>query len=576
MKKLTTHIREHLGAYLIATLSLVTCTSLDMLSPQLTKSIIDDVIGKGEIHKLSYLLLGILGIGIARFIFGYIKEFLFDRTGARIAANMRSDLFKHVQKLSPEFFDRTGTGELMSRVKDDVDRIWDGITYVGMLVIEVVIHVSLVLFCMFRLNWKLALLPTICMAFCGFLAVYLEKKLDKVYEDISDENAKLNTVAEENLGGVRTVKAFAREKFEIDKFLSHNNRYYELNMQQSKVFVKYHPLFSAITKLLPLIVLLVGGYFVIYENFSLGSLGAFVEYSNNIVWPMEMVGWLANSVSSAFSSNKKIKKIYGEVPSIKESETPTVLPEVKGKITFEGVGFKRGERQILEDVNFTVNAGETLGIMGATGSGKSSITHLLMRLYDSESGRILLDDVDIKELTLHQLRSSIAPVTQDVFLFSDTIAENVSLGQKDVITKEIMTQACQDAQASSFIEKLSDGYDTVIGERGVGLSGGQKQRISIARALAKKTPVLILDDSTSALDMETEHDIWQTLNKLNGITKLIVAHRISAVRHANQIIYLKDGQIAERGTHEELLAKKGLYYETYMAQYGEFLVESEV
>jgi ATP-binding cassette subfamily B protein len=347
-------------------------------------------------------------------------------------------------------------------------------------------------------------------------------------------------------------------------------------MQQSKVFVKYHPLFSAITKLLPLLVLLVGGYFVIYEDFSLGSLGAFVEYSNNIVWPMEMVGWLANSVSSAFSSNKKIKKIYGEVPSIKESETPTVLTEVKGKITFEGVGFKRGERQILEDISFNVEAGETLGIMGATGSGKSSITHLLMRLYDNESGRILLDDVDIKDLTLNQLRGSIAPVTQDVFLFSDTIAENVSLGQKDVITKETMEQACVDAQASSFIEKLSDGYDTVIGERGVGLSGGQKQRISIARALAKKTPVLILDDSTSALDMETEHAIWQTLNKLNGITKLIVAHRISAVRHANQIIYLKDGQIAERGTHEELLAKKGLYYETYMAQYGEFLVESGV
>ncbi len=347
-------------------------------------------------------------------------------------------------------------------------------------------------------------------------------------------------------------------------------------MQQSKVFVKYHPLFSAITKLLPLVVLLIGGYFVIYEDFSLGSLGAFVEYSNNIVWPMEMVGWLANSVSSAFSSNKKIKKIYNEVPDIKEKEEPVVLPEVKGKVSFEGVGFKRGERQILTDISFSIDAGKTLGIMGATGSGKSSITHLLMRLYDSCEGQIKLDDVDIKDLTLHQLRSSIAPVTQDVFLFSDTISENVSLGQKDVLAKEVMIQACQDAQASSFIEKLSDGYDTVIGERGVGLSGGQQQRISIARALSKKTPVLILDDSTSALDMETEHAIWQTLNKLNGITKLIIAHRISAVRHADEIIYLEDGRIAERGTHEQLLAKKGLYYETYMAQYGEFLAESEV
>ncbi|MBQ7955865.1 MAG: ABC transporter ATP-binding protein [Lachnospiraceae bacterium] len=575
MKKLSTHIREHLPAYLIAVISLIICTSLDMLSPQLTKQIIDDVIGKGETGKLSWLLLGILGIGIGRFIFGYFKEYLFDITGARIAANMRSDAFKHVQKLSADFFDKTSTGELMARIKEDIDRIWDGMTYVGMLVIEVVIHVSMVLFFMYRENWKLALLPTACMIFCGFLAIYLEKKLDKVYDDISEENAQLNRVAEENLAGVRIVKSFAREKHEITKFLSHNQRYYDLNMQQSRVFVKYHPLFSLITKLLPLVVLLLGGYFVIYDDFSLGSLGAFVEYSNNIVWPMEMVGWLANSLSSAIASNKKLKKIYNEVPSIAEAENPIILPEVKGEITFEDVSFTRGDRTILSDISFCLKAGETLGIMGATGAGKTSIIHLLQRHYDSTAGTIRLDGEDIKNLSLQQLRSSIATVMQDVFLFSDSIDENIRLGKHDATSRQTVEKASKDAQASDFIEKLTENYDTIIGERGVGLSGGQKQRISIARALSKENPILIMDDSTSALDMETEHMIQQTLNSLSGTTKIIIAHRISAVRHANEIIFLEDGRIAERGTHEELLKQKGLYYETYMAQYGEFLVEKE-
>ncbi len=575
MKKISTHIREHLPAYLIAVLSLLTCTSLDMLSPQLTKQIIDDVIGKGETEKLTGLLLGILGIGIGRFIFGYVKEYLFDVTGAKIAANMRSDAFRHVQKLSSDFFDKTGTGELMARIKEDIDRIWDGVTYVGMLVIEVIIHVSMVLFFMYRENWKLALFPTACMIFCGFLAVYLEKKLDKVYDDISEENAKLNTVAEENLAGVRIVKSFAREKHEITKFLSHNQRYYELNMQQSKVFVKYHPLFSLITKLLPLVVLLLGGFFVIYDDFSLGSLGAFVEYSNNIVWPMEMVGWLANSLSSAIASNKKLKKIYNEVPTVVDPENPVVLPEVKGSVTFENVSFEKGERKILDHISFDLKAGETLGIMGATGSGKTSIIHLLQRHYDSTNGTIRLDGEDIKTLSLKQLRGSMATVMQDVFLFSDSIDENIRLGKREDTTRETVEQSAKDAQASEFIEKLTDAYDTVIGERGVGLSGGQKQRISIARALSKENPILIMDDSTSALDMETEHMIWQTLNNLNDTTKIIIAHRISAVRHATEIIFLEDGRIAERGTHEELLKQKGLYYETYMAQYGEFLVEKE-
>lgn len=570
MKKLSSYLAEHIPAYAIAILSLIIGVALDMLSPQLTKSIIDDVIGAGELSKLKYLLAGILLVGVGRCIFMYIKEFTFDKTGAKIGASMRTDLFRHLQSLDPSFFDRNNTGELMARVKDDIDRIWDGVSYVGMLIIEVVIHVSMVLFCMYRLSWKLAIIPTLAMIFCGALAIFLEKKLDQVYEDISEENAALNTVAEENLAGVRTVRAFAREKFEISKFLSHNKRYYDLNMEQNRVFVKYHPVFTLVTKILPLIVLLSGGYMVIKGSFSLGSLGAFIEYSNNIVWPMEMIGWLTNSLSSAIASNKKLKKIYAETSDIKEPEQPETLPLVKGSIAFEHVDFSRNQKPILQDISFRVEAGHTLGIMGATGSGKTSIIQLMQRLYDCSGGRILLDGTDIKKLSLKQLRSSISIVMQDVFLFSDTIRENIGLGKRDSLDFEEVKSASWQAQAGQFIEKLDQGYDTVIGERGVGLSGGQKQRISIARALSKHTPILVLDDSTSALDMETEHEIQKTLNQLNGTTKIIIAHRISSVRNADEIIYLDHGRIAERGTHEQLLSKKGLYYETYMSQYGAF------
>lgn len=376
MKKVSTYIWEHKFAYLLAFLSLVISVALDMLSPQLTRRIVDDVILGGKTEILTPLLAGILLVGLGRCVFQYIKEFTCDTAGSKISADLRRDLFRHVQSLSAEFFDRTGTGELMSRVKDDVDRIWDGLTYVGMLITEVVVHTSIVLFCMYSLNWRLAILPTACMAIAAGIAIFMEKKLDEVYEAISEENAALNTVAEENLAGVRTVKAFAREKHEITKFFSHNQRYYDLNMKQSRLFVKYHPYLSLITKLLPLAVLLFGGFLVKDEKMTLGSLSAFIQYSTNIVWPMEMLGWLTNSLSSAVASNRRIKKLYQEKPAILEAEKPQKLPRVQGKVTFSHVSFhKADQHEILHDISFTVEPGKTVGIMGATGAGKSSLIY---------------------------------------------------------------------------------------------------------------------------------------------------------------------------------------------------------
>lgn len=576
MKKLSHYILEHKLAYFIAILAMVGSISLDMLSPQLTRHIIDDVIIGGKMNKLQVLLIGLIVVGIGRCILQYIKEYTFDKLGSKIASEMRVNLFEHIQSLSSNFFDKTNTGELMARVKDDIDRIWDALTFVIMLTIEVVIHTGIVLFCMYQLDVRLAIIPTMAMIVSGIIAVTMERKLGTIYEEISEENAVLNTVAEENLAGVRTVKAFAKENFEIKKFLSHNKHYYDLNMRQSKVFVKYYPYFQIITKLLPLIVILLGGRLVIAEEMTLGSLSAFVAYSMNIVWPMEMLGWLSNSMSSAFASNRKLKNIYAQHSAITEIDHPVILDKVRGTIEFSHVSFHKEDlHEILSDISFQVDAGKTIGIMGATGAGKSSIIHLLQRLYDSTGGAILIDGVNIKDMSLNQLRSNISIVMQDVFLFSDTINENIKLGKKEAMDLHTIRASADKAQANEFIERMELQYDTIIGERGIGLSGGQKQRISIARALAKKNPILVMDDSTSALDMETEHLIQQTLNSLNDTTKIIIAHRISAIRRADEIIVLEEGAIKERGTHESLLAKKGLYYGTFLAQYGENLLEKE-
>lgn len=583
MKKLSAYIFENRYLYLIGTLAMIFSVSFDMLSPQLTKKIIDNVVIGGQIELLNRYLIGILIIGMGRCIFQYVKEYVFDFVSSKIGLTIRTDLFHHIQNLSMDFFDRNNTGELMARIKDDVDKIWNALGFIGMLILEVILHTSIVLVCMFQLHAKLALLPAAVIPLAGMIAIIMERKLDNVYGKISDENTLLNRVAEENLAGVRTVKAFAREKYERNKFFSHNQRYYDLNMQQSRVFVRYYPMFQFITKLLPIATILLGGYFVIDGSMTIGDLSAFTQYSTNIVWPMEMIGWLTNDFSSALASNKKLKEIYENIPSVQSPKQPAVIKNPRGSIRFEHVNFfdkqKHSEhteekRAILKDISFHIAAGKTLGIMGATGSGKTSIINLLERFYEADSGTIFFDDMDIRTISLEELHKNISVVMQDVFLFSDTITENIILGKKTETDMETVKESAQYAQASSFIEPMEKGYDTVIGERGVGLSGGQKQRISLARALAKKSPVLILDDSTSALDMETEKEIQKTLQALCN-TKIIVAHRISSVRHADEILILKEGEIAERGTHETLMAKKGYYYQTYLSQYGDLGSQEE-
>lgn len=575
---LARYFKKYAFVYIIAFVAMTASTFLDQLAPLFVQHIVDDVLLAHNIEPLKLLLIGILSVGVGRCIFQYTKEFLCDFAGSKIASEVRINLFQKIQSLSANFFDGINSGELMSRVKDDVDRIWDVAAYMGILMAEVIIRTITTIFFLFRINWQLALIPCAGMVAAAFIALKMEKKLDVLFGDLAQKNSELNNTAAENLAGVRTVKAFAREGFEINKFHKHNQKYYELNIDLSRVFVKYNPMIQIITRMLSVISLLLGGLIVIHgnplmggEKLSMGELIAFIQYVGGMIWPIEMLGWLTNGFASAKASIKRLNKIYFEMPDILDEskiEEDLLSPfDVAGSVKFNNVTYKAGENKILEDVSFEIQAGQTLGIMGATGSGKTTIINLLKRMYDVSDGSIELDGVDIRQFPLATLRKSVACVMQDIFLFSDTIDGNIRLGERETMTTPTVRLALEKSHSAEFVDKMKDKEHTVIGERGVGLSGGQKQRITIARALARKTPILVLDDSTSALDTETEQEIQGVLAELSGMTKIIIAHRISAVRKADKIIVLDGGKVCEEGTHEELLAKGGLYKETYDSQY---------
>lgn len=577
MKRILKYVSKYKGTVIIGTMCMLIVIGVDLFLPYLQQVFIDSGLMKGNQNVIVSVLVWIGIITIIKAMLGYGKEFLYDVLSSWVHQDIKNDLFAHIQTLEFEYFDNMNTGELMSRIGEDAENIWQTIGYGMRLFIENIIYFVISTIILFVLNYKLALACFIVMIPIGFIGIKLENKFGENYSKISDQTAEINTIAQEDIAGIKLVKAFSREKYEINKFLKTNKVYYDLNMEQAKMIGDYFPPIEFLTNIALVIMIVLGGFLVMDGEVSIGILVAFNGYIWNLIWPMRMLGELTDLLSRTVSSANKIFAIMDKEPSIKTKENFKDVKNIKGNIEFEGVNFKYDDKLVLKNINLDIEAGSTVAIMGATGAGKSSLINLIGRYYDTCKGSIKIDGIDIKEYNLEFLRKNMAIVPQETFLFSETILNNIKFSNENASFEEIK-EASKLACANEFIEGLELGYNTEIGERGIGLSGGQKQRIAIARSLVRKAKILILDDSTSALDMETEHELLKNLsNRKHESTTFIIAHRISAVKNADLIIYLEDGQIKESGTHDELLKKKGRYYDIYNDQFRDFnLLEEEV
>ena len=577
MKRILKYVSKYKGTVIIGTMCMLIVIGVDLFLPYLQQIFIDSGLMKGNQNVIVSVLVWIGIITIIKAMLGYGKEFLYDVLSSWVHQDIKNDLFAHIQTLEFEYFDNMNTGELMSRIGEDAENIWQTIGYGMRLFIENIIYFVISTIILFVLNYKLALACFIVMIPIGFIGIKLENKFGETYSKISDQTAEINTIAQEDIAGIKLVKAFSREKYEINKFLKMNKVYYDLNMEQAKIIGDYFPPIEFLTNIALVIMIVLGGFFVMDGEVSIGILVAFNGYIWNLIWPMRMLGELTDLLSRTVSSANKIFAIMDKDPSIKTKENFKDVKNIKGNIKFEGVNFRYDDKLVLKNINLDIKAGSTVAIMGATGAGKSSLINLIGRYYDTCKGSIKIDGIDIKEYNLEFLRKNMAIVPQETFLFSETILNNIKFSNENASFEEIK-EASKLACANEFIEGLELGYNTEIGERGIGLSGGQKQRIAIARSLVRKAKILILDDSTSALDMETEHELLKNLsNRKHESTTFIIAHRISAVKNADLIIYLEDGQIKESGTHDELLKKKGRYYDIYNDQFRDFnLLEEEV
>ena len=566
MRRLLKYARKQWKLYLTSIVFLVVGIYLNALGPKFIKEIIDTCVvgGKGELFfSIAIPMLVVyLVTGVAK----YIQEFSSDCISSAMQRCMREETFRSILAEDQYFFRENNPGELMSRTKQDIETVGFTTGFIAMFFIEIVFHVIYMSYCLISINPSGAIPALVIMPIIGVLAILSEPKGDKLSDKRSDDIADMNQSATESLSGIRTVKAFGREREEAVRFDKSNRSFFRHSLKLDYLWANWITPMEALARIMLYLAILLSGIQVIRGKMTLGELSAVTSYTSELAWPMMELGWLLTEIAAARASLRKISKILDAKPRIKSGEKH--LDKPSGDLEFDHVTLKADNgKVILDDVSFHLKEGKTLGIMGATGSGKSTIANLSMRFLDPTSGSIKTDGTDIRELDLDSARFSKAIVTQDIFLFSDTITSNMDKGQKGELEHDVIEEAAKDAAAHDFISKLGEGYETVIGEKGVGLSGGQKQRVSIARAFASGRPLLIFDDATSALDMETEKKVQKAIRHHRNLTMMIIAHRISAVRDADEIIILDHGKIIERGTHDSLMALKGTYYNTYMTQY---------
>ncbi len=561
--------------YICALILTVVCQSMYIITPYFTSQITDTfIVNENALENLQnhtdtllWMLAAMVGFTVLRCALHYGSGMMYEHTSQSLIYKVRKVLFANIESQDARFYNFFRTGDIMTRVSGDLDMVRHSVAWIVKSMVECIVLFTASLIFFFTIDWLMALCLIALTPVILLITWIFKRKVGPMYVNQREKLSQMNTAAEENISGNRVIKAFAREDYEIDKFDKYSKDYCESTKKAAFTWLKFFPFLETTAQSLSVVMLVFGGLFVISGRISFGDYTAF----SGLIWtlsnPMRTLGNIVNDLQRFTASANKIIEIYYGSPRICDRSDAVDKPDrFEGKIEFSHVGFSYGSTKVLDDVSFTVDPGETVVLMGETGSGKTALTELIPRIYDVTSGEVRVDGINVAHLKLEQLRSNIGVATQDVLLYSDTIDGNISFGDSDMPEEDVVKVA-EEADADGFIRKLSDGYDTIIGERGVGLSGGQKQRISLARALAIKPAILILDDTTSAVDLETEKHIQDSLSSLDfPCTKIIIAQRISTAKFADKIIVLKDGKILEQGSHDELAAKGGYYSEVYNLQ----------
>lgn len=556
---------------MIVGLILVFFTSmLVLINPQISGMIVDEVIEGQHYEKLGILLLIMIGVTLVRSLLRFTFLMCFESSSQGLVYDMREEAYRKLMKGDFNFFNKNRTGDLMSRQTGDMDAVRHMVSHVIYFSFENILVFLMALVMIFSVNVKMALCMLIVLPFTLAVTLSQRRHIKPAFDRVRDCFSSLNAFAQETIAGNRVVKAFAKEDYELEKFDRENDGYRDAQLNAASIWMKYIPMFEILSQCLTIILMIMGGFMVIDGEMTIGNMVTVNGYLWMLNSPLRQAGWIINDLQRFLTAIEKIYKVYTTEPDIKQPEHVVEKRKLKGSVTFDHVNYYTNDDTVLKDISFHVEPGQTVGIIGATGSGKSSLINLICRFYDVNQGRVLVDDIDVRNLNLQTLRGNIGIAMQDVFLFSDTIEGNIAYGNPDCTFEQVQA-AAKIANADEFIREMPEGYDTIIGERGVGLSGGQKQRISLARAILKDPSIIILDDTTSAIDMETESLIQNELKKISDErTVFIIAHRISSIIHADQILVLDNGRLVERGTHEQLLAKKGYYSTVFHHQYGEF------
>ena len=544
-------------------------TVADLAIPMFLREAVDQGLKEGA-QTVLYVAAGLV-VAFTAFkgLSQFGRQFMAEVLSQRVVFAIRNQLYMHIQSLSFRFHDQTRTGELMSRTTSDVERVRRFASMGIFQIVQIFLVTGGVAVILFVIDWQLALLSLLIIPVLVGIALSFAKRIRPLFQLVQEAWADVNVVVQENLAGARVVRAFAQEDAEARRFAPVNAMLNDRTVTVMRMFAMRAPLFNAILGAGQVAVLWFGGWKVIDDQISLGTLVAFNTYLLLLMMPVRMLGMTINSFARAVASGERIFDILDERSDVVESPHAEALSKAEGRVTFERVGFQHERYSVLNDINFEIAPGQALGIVGGTGSGKSSIINLLPRFYDANDGRVLVDGIDVRDLTIDSLRAQIGIVHQEPFVFADTIRANIAYGRPDATREQVVT-AARLAQIHGFIETLPNGYETVVGERGVTLSGGQKQRVAIARALVLDPRILILDESTSSVDTWTERAIQDALRTAQqGRTTLIISQRIRSVRHVAEIIVLDHGAIVQRGRHEDLIETDGLYREMWEAQEAE-------